>query len=175
MSHRSPLASPVLRLVCVAAAAIVTAAWLTAAPLPPQQLLCPYTAAAWAFARRIQPSCGREVYDALIDSDCSDRPVYTPPTKRSSQQPTLHSLLRGGAVVVSPGTGSDSHGDGTAERPFETLGHGIHIACSTEHAAARKVRHVARPELASHFVPLPGCSWFLWFCGSCVALRRTSV
>jgi hypothetical protein len=131
----------------IAAAAIVKAVWLTVAPLPPQQLLCPYTGAAWAFARRIQPSCGREVYDALIDSNCSDRPGFTPPPGESPKLPSLYSLLRGGAVVVSPAGGSDVHGDGTVERPFETLGHGVQIACSAEHAAERKVSQLARQKV----------------------------
>lgn len=135
-SHRSSSAQRVW----IAAAAIHV--WLAAAPLPPQQLLCPYTAAAWAFARRIQPRCGREVYDALIDSNCSDRPGFTPPPEKEEKLPTLHSLLRGGAVVVSPAGGSDVHGDGTVERPFETLEYGVQIVCSAEHTAARKVRHL---------------------------------
>lgn len=116
---------------------------MAAAPLPPEQLLCPYVASAWSFARRIQPACGREVYDALwrMGANCSGRPAFTPPPEQLfSPAATIHGLAHGGAVVVSPAVGSDQHGDGTVERPFATLAYGIQIACSATHVAARKVR-----------------------------------
>ena len=121
-------------------ACATAALWLLAAvpaPLPPPHLLCPYTAAAWEFARHIQPGCGREVYEALC-ANCSTAPPYSPPQERPRAD--LGSLLGSGAVVVDPAAGSDSRGDGTAARPFATLARGILLACSAEHVAAGKVR-----------------------------------
>jgi hypothetical protein len=135
--RRTPLA-------CVVAAAALA---LAAAPLPPPHLLCPYTAAAWDFARHIQPQCGREVYDAL-HANCSSAAPYTDPVSHSADSSS--SVLGGGAVVVDSIAGSDFHGDGTAARPFATLSHGVQVACSAQRKEEGKVQCPRTAQRVAH-------------------------
>ena len=119
----------------------------TGGSLPPKHLLCPYSTAAWKFARRIQPWCGHEVFAGLglgAGGTCNYTAAYTPPSQdtRTPLPAAGFGADDGGAAVVDPTKGDDTGGDGSAARPFATLGRGIRAVCSAEHRAAGKVKRV---------------------------------